>query len=92
MIPGSGRCPGEGNGCPLQCSRPETPVGRGAWRAAVHRAAEPDTTERLAVLLAVSPGINQNPQNVSFRVQQADSRVHMEEQRATDNAENFAEE
>ena len=92
MIPGSGRCPEEGNGCPLQYSRLETPVGRGAWRAAVHGAAEPDTTERLAVLLAVSPGINQNPQNVSFRVQQVDSRVHMEEQRATDNAENFAEE
>ena len=35
-IPRSGRCPGEGNGNPLQCSCQGNPMGRGAWRAAVH--------------------------------------------------------
>ena len=34
-IPGSGRSPGEGNGCPLQYSCLENPMDRGAWRAAV---------------------------------------------------------
>ena len=36
LIPGSGRCPGEGNGNPFQCSCLENPIGRGAWQAAVH--------------------------------------------------------
>ena len=35
-IPGMGGPPREGNGSPLQCSRLENPVDRGAWRAAVH--------------------------------------------------------
>ena len=35
-IPGSGRCPGEGNGNPLQYSCLENPMNRGAWQAAVH--------------------------------------------------------
>ena len=30
-IPGSGRFPGEGNGNPLQYSRQENPMDRGAW-------------------------------------------------------------
>ena len=30
-IPGSGGSPGEGNGNPLQCSRLENPMDRGAW-------------------------------------------------------------
>ena len=30
-IPGSGRSPGGGNGNPLQCSRLENPMDRGAW-------------------------------------------------------------
>ena len=34
-IPGSGRCPGEGNGNPLQYSCLENPMDRGAWQAAV---------------------------------------------------------
>ena len=34
-IPGSGRCPGEGNGNPLQYSCLENPMDRGAWRATV---------------------------------------------------------
>ena len=35
LIPGSGRCPGEGNGYPLQYSCLENPTDRGAWWAAV---------------------------------------------------------
>ena len=34
--PGSGRCPGEGNGNPLQNSCLENPMDRGASRAKVH--------------------------------------------------------
>ena len=34
-IPGSGRCPGEGSGDPLQCSCLEKPMDRGAWWATV---------------------------------------------------------
>ena len=43
-IPGLGRSPGEGHGNPLQYSRLENPMDRGAWRATVHRVAESDTT------------------------------------------------
>ena len=39
-IPGCGRSPGEGNGNPPQNSRLENPMGRGAWRAAVHGVAK----------------------------------------------------
>ena len=39
-IPGSGRSPGEENGNPLQYSCLENPMGRGAWRATVHRVAK----------------------------------------------------
>ena len=36
LIPGLGRFPGEGNGCPLQCSCQENPMDIRAWRATVH--------------------------------------------------------
>ena len=36
-IPGSGRCPGRGQGNPLQYSCLENPMDRGAWQATVHR-------------------------------------------------------
>ena len=36
LIPGSGRCPGEGNGNALQYSFLENHMDRGAWRATVH--------------------------------------------------------
>ena len=36
MIPGLGGSFGEGNGNPLQCSRLETPMDRGARQATVH--------------------------------------------------------
>ena len=39
-ILGSGRSPGGGNGNPLQYSCLENPMGRGAWRATVHRVAK----------------------------------------------------
>ena len=44
-IPGSGKCPGEGNGCPLQYSCLENAMDRRVWRAIAHRTAESDTTE-----------------------------------------------
>ena len=37
LIPGLGRCPGGGNGNPLQYSCLESTVDRGVWQAAVHR-------------------------------------------------------
>ena len=44
-IPGSGRCPGEGNGNPLQYSCLGNPMDRGAWWDMVHGIAkELDTT------------------------------------------------
>ena len=39
-IPGSGRCPGEGNGKPLQYSCLGHPMDRGAWWATVHGVAK----------------------------------------------------
>ena len=43
-IPGSGKSPGEGNGCyPLQYSCLENPMDREAWRAAVHSVAKSQT-------------------------------------------------
>ena len=45
LIPGWGKCPGEGNGNPLQYSCLENPRDRGAWRARWgHK--ELDTTEQ----------------------------------------------
>ena len=35
-IPESERCPGGGNGNPLQCPCLENPMDRGAWWATVH--------------------------------------------------------
>ena len=35
LIPGSGKCPGVGNGNPLQYSCLEVPMDRGAWQATV---------------------------------------------------------
>ena len=43
LIPGLGRCPGGGNGDPLQYSCLENPMDRGAWWAAVHGVAKNQT-------------------------------------------------
>ena len=45
LVPGSGNSPGEGNGNPLQYSGLKNPLHRGAWKTAVHRVTESDTTE-----------------------------------------------
>ena len=50
-IPGLGRHPGEGNGCPLQYSCLENSMNRGAWRGTVHGVAELYTTEWLSLSL-----------------------------------------
>ena len=42
-IPGLGRSPGEGDGNPLQYSRLENSMDRGAWQVTVHGAAESRT-------------------------------------------------
>ena len=45
LIRGSGKCPGEGNGNPLQCSCLGNPIDGGVWHARVHGIAkEVDTT------------------------------------------------
>ena len=40
LIPGSGRCPGEGNGHPLQYSCLGNPMEREAWQATVRGVAK----------------------------------------------------
>ena len=40
LIPRSGRAPGEGHGNPLQYSRLEDPMDRGAWWATAHGVAK----------------------------------------------------
>ena len=43
LIPGSGRSPGEVNGCPPQNSCLENPMDRGAWGHMVYRVAQSRT-------------------------------------------------
>ena len=43
-IPGLGRCPGEGNGNPLQYSCLGNPMDREVWRAMVHGVTNNQTT------------------------------------------------
>ena len=45
-IPGSGRCPGEGNDNPLQTSWLENPMDRRAWRATAQRVTKSQTRLR----------------------------------------------
>ena len=62
-ISGSGRCPGEGNGNPLQYSWLENPMDRGAWWARDHK--ESDTTDWLTLSLLLSHNGNLNS-NIPF--------------------------
>ena len=49
LILGLGRCPGEGNGNPLQYSCLEDSMGRGAWQVTAHRGRkESDMIEQLS--------------------------------------------
>ena len=50
-IPGLGTSPGEGKGCPLQCSGLENPIDRGAWPDTYSPwgRQRSDTTERLSL-------------------------------------------
>ena len=43
LIPGLGKCPGEGNGTPFQYSCLENPMDREAWPTIVHRVAKSQT-------------------------------------------------
>ena len=43
LIPGSGRSPGEGNGCPLRYSCLVNSMDKGAWQATVHGVAKSQT-------------------------------------------------
>ena len=49
LIPGLGRFPGEGNGCPLQYSCLENSMDRGAWWATAYGVTESDMTEQLTL-------------------------------------------
>ena len=50
-ISGPGRCPGEGNGNPLQYFCLENSMGGGAWQVTVHGVVESDMTEQLTLSL-----------------------------------------
>ena len=45
--PGSGRSPGGGHGNPLQYSRLENPMDRGAWQTPAHGVTESDMIEAI---------------------------------------------
>ena len=63
-LPGLGRSPGGGIGNPLQYSCLGNPMGRGAWKAAVHGVAkESGTTDQLKQQQQLKPVCldNQNP-------------------------------
>ena len=51
LIPGWGRCPGVGNGNPLQYSCLEIFMDRGIWQATVHRVSKSHMTENTALAL-----------------------------------------
>ena len=53
LIPGLGKSPGEGSVNPLQCSRLENSMDRGAWQATWDRK-ESDITEQLSLSFLVA--------------------------------------
>ena len=57
-IPESGGSPGGGHGNPLQYSRLENPMDRGAWRATDHWVAKSQTLlKRFSMHAGLDPGI-----------------------------------
>ena len=54
--PGSGTCPGEGNGNPLQYSCQETPIDREAWLATVHGVTKSRRPLSTYCAMEISPG------------------------------------
>ena len=58
-LPRSERSSGEGNGNPLQCSRLENPMDRGAWRATDHRVTKRQSRlEQLSTLAFLTASYN----------------------------------
>ena len=51
LMPGSGRCPGGGNGNPLQYSCLDNPMDRGGGQVTVYGSQELDVTECTHALL-----------------------------------------
>ena len=67
LIPEPGRCPGGGHGYPLQCSCLETPMDRGAWRAAVHGVARSRTRQSNQAEHSTAKGTKRGPEPISFQ-------------------------
>ena len=68
-VPGSGRSPGEGHGNPLQYSRLENPMDRGAWQATVHGVAKSWTRlKQLSTPIYYCPWLSPNPCEATMRI------------------------
>ena len=78
-IPGSERSPGEGNGKPLQYSRLENPMDRGAWQATLNKIAKSRTLlKRLSMYTYVIYSIKDNKSHefiLIYLIQMRDSRI-----------------
>ena len=78
-IPGSERSPGEGNGKPLQYSRLENPMDRGAWQATLNKIAKSQTLlKRLSMYTYVIYSIKDNKSHefiLIYLTQMRDSRI-----------------
>ena len=67
LIPGSGRCPGKGNGNPLQYSYLDNFMDRGAWQATVHGVAK--SQKRLSDFhFSVTVAFSHDPRKTSASV------------------------
>ena len=69
LIPGLGRSPGGGHGNPLQYSRLENPMDRGAWQVTVHGIAKSQTQLQLLSThcSTTTTGDNENSNSWCFR-------------------------
>ena len=84
LIPGSGRAPGVGNGNPLQNSRLENSMARGAWWAILHGVEKSQTqlsthtvhTMEVEIMFSNMNLVNQSPElnQRCQRTQQEDLR------------------